>query len=188
MVANIRPRRLLRKIRKDQRDSEDYGLAAITRKQKPIVLAPKIQRLTHCMSSTRGSTRATTRRAHNSNNHGHLYTSIFGLGWILADLCARAKGCSMAVSAQRLTTARRPKLGSAIQAGMGPHASRPPRSASPPLPPWAQPAPTCTRGYLVPGKLAEEIRKTWRPSERTAQETKGKSLNPPNEYDPCCAG
>jgi hypothetical protein len=25
MVANIRPRRLLRKIRKEQRDSEDYG-------------------------------------------------------------------------------------------------------------------------------------------------------------------
>jgi hypothetical protein len=33
------------------------------------------------------------------NYHGHLYASIFGLGEIIADHCARPKGCSMDVAA-----------------------------------------------------------------------------------------
>jgi hypothetical protein len=38
------------------------------------------------------------------------------------------------------------------------------------------------------GKLAEQIRKTCRPSKRTARKKGGKSLNPPHEYDSRSAG
>jgi hypothetical protein len=159
MVADIRPVGCLGKSAKNSATAKTMAPAAIARKQKPVVLAPKVQRLTHCMSSTRGSTGATTRRAHNSNYHGHLYTSIFGLVWIFSRPLRQTKGlfCGRFGLATNYGSASNwAPLFRLAWAHM--QAARPdqldrlyPRGLNQP--------PTCTRGYLVSGKLAEEIRK-----------------------------
>jgi hypothetical protein len=129
MVANIRPSRLLRKIRKEQRDSEDYGPAAITRKQKPIVLAPKnpaayaLDVIDSWLNRSNDET-GTQQQLPRTPIHVDLR-----VGLDFSRPLRQTKGPFYGRFGLATNCCSASKLGSAIQAGMGPHASRPPRSA-----------------------------------------------------------
>jgi hypothetical protein len=158
MVANIRPRRLVRKMHREQRDSGEYVPPLLLRgnrspsfwHRKSSGLRIACHRLVAQPSNDETGTRQELPRTYSvvpwvgldfsrpPRPTNGLFSGRFGLA---TNYCAATK------------------LSSAIQAGMGPHASIRPNQLDRLYPRGLNQPPTCTRGYLVSGKLAEEIRK-----------------------------
>jgi hypothetical protein len=126
MVANIRPRRLLRKIRKEQRDSEDYGprcYYAETEAHRLGAENPAASAL-HVIDSWLNRSNDET-----GTQQQLPRTPIRVVLWVGLDSSRplrQTKGLFYGRFGLATNYCSATKLGSAIQAGMGPHASRRP--------------------------------------------------------------
>jgi hypothetical protein len=178
MVANIRPRRLLRKIRREQRDSEDYGprcYYADTEAHRLGAEDPAAYAL-HVIDSW------LNRSNDETGTHQHLprtpITSIFGLVWIFSRPLRQTKGlfCGrfglatnygsasnwaplFRLAWAHMQAARPDQLDRLYPRGLNQHQLAP-------------------AGISYRGSWRRRSGKAWRPSERTARK-KRKSLNPP---------